>query len=98
MTSLKEMIARITGRGEPDLPEPGFDYRVYWTKQAMGWSPEQRVRIHARVKALMKQPDFKPDASQRQYRLKELGEQNFAAASLLELESVLRALQDVDNE
>jgi hypothetical protein len=96
MTSIREVINRLMDRGkpEPDLPDPAFDYRVYWTKQAMGWSPEQRERIHAQVSSLMNQPEFSVGETQRIYRLQALDDSSFAGASIVELDAVLRALQD----
>jgi hypothetical protein len=100
MTSLKAMLARLLERGEPeaDLPEPGFDYRIYWTKRAMEWPPEQQARILEQVGAYIDQPDFNLQAPERLYKLPELGDEHYTGASIIELEAVLRALQAVQND
>ncbi|MGD8604916.1 MAG: hypothetical protein PVF49_10145 [Anaerolineales bacterium] len=99
MTSLRELIAWFIERDEPkpDLPDPGFDYRVYWTKQAIGWSPDLRKRVQQQVSALRSQPGFKPDRTEKMYTLEALGDERFAGASIVELEIVLRAMQEVDS-
>lgn len=100
MTSLKEVIARMIKREEPgaDMPAPGFDFRVYWTKQAIGWSNEDRHRVHEQIKALMSQLDFNPDGHKRRYPVQPLEGSSFSGASIVELDAVLQALQEENNE
>jgi hypothetical protein len=95
MTSLRETIARLLHpeQKKPDLPDAHFDYRVYWTKQAIGWSRERRMHVMAALRGLIDQPDFIPTESERLYDVDELGEENYAGASLIALETVLRALE-----
>lgn len=95
MTSLKEAIARLvrSEKGGSGLPDPHFNYRVYWTKQAMQWTREHRERILEQTRALIHQPEFIPSEMERIYKLHDLDNENHAGASMLALEAVLSALE-----
>lgn len=94
MTSLKEAIGRILRgqRSEPDLPDPNFDYRVFWTEQAMAWAPERQKIILAAIRTLKQQTDFSPAQSDRRYLVDGLSEERYSGGSLLALETVLAAI------
>ena len=99
MTSLKQVISQWLGSGREMLnePDPHFNYRVYWTKLALDWPAERRRAVYGRLESLLEDPEFTPNLTARNYRLPELDGEGHSGASLLALGSVLRVIeQDQD--
>ena len=94
MTSLREVMERIFGRNpaKPDLPDPNFDYRVFWTKQAMEWTAERREDLLTAIGTLKEKTDLSASPDDRRYHLEGLEDERYSASSLMALETVLRAM------
>jgi hypothetical protein len=94
MTSLKEAIARLfrDERATPDLPDPDFDYRVFWTKQAMAWPSERQELILSAIKILKSDVDLAESPMDQRFHLDGLDDERYSGGSLLALEVVLLAL------
>jgi hypothetical protein len=94
MTSLREAIARLfrDERAAPDLPDPDFDYRVFWTKQAMAWPTERQEMILSAIKTLKNDVDLAESQMGRRFHLDGLDDERYSGGSLIALEIVLLAL------
>ena len=94
MTSLRKVIDRLLGSQDarPDLPDPDFDYRVFWTKEAMAWNTERQKEVLAAIQTLKEETEHADLQVERRYHLQGLEDEDYTGASLIALETVLRAI------
>lgn len=97
-TSLRSLWRRIKPGpgGEPVSPE--YSYRIFWAKQALSWSREERDRIRQEVEVLVGRENFEPNEYLRKYKLHVFGGREHAGASVLVLQAVLREFERIDDK
>jgi hypothetical protein len=74
-------------------PDPGFAYRVAWTKEARTWDAGRRAAIASSLGRVLLSSEFLPNAYDRRYRVPELDGLHHSGASLVALRDVLDALE-----
>ena len=75
-------------------PDPGFAYRVAWTKEARTWDATRRAAVARSVGDVLRSVEFLPNAYHRRYRVAELDDLQHSGASLVALRAVLEALEN----
>jgi hypothetical protein len=73
-------------------------YRLFWTKQALGWDADRRAVMAIAVADVVAGPSFEANALERRFMVTGLDASAHSGASLLALVEVLRALDAFDAE
>jgi hypothetical protein len=76
-----------------DPPDPGFAYRVAWTKEARAWDAGRRAAIAESLGHVIRSDGFLANAYDRRYLVPGLDELRHSGASLVALGDVLEALE-----
>jgi len=74
-------------------PDPGFAYRVAWTKEARTWDAERRAAIAEALRHVLRASDFLPNTYARRFLVPGLDDVHHSGASLVALRDVLDALE-----
>lgn len=76
-----------------DPPNPGFAYRVAWTKEARTWDAGRRVVIAESLGRVIRSSGFLANTYDRRYQVPGLDDSRHSGASLVALGDVLEALK-----
>jgi len=76
-----------------DPPDPGFAYRVAWTKEARVWDAGKRAAIAESLGHVVRSDGFLANAYDRRYLVPGLDDMRHSGASLVALSVVLEALE-----
>jgi hypothetical protein len=94
MTSIRESIRRLLGRGEAqNEPDSEFAYVVYWTKIGREWDAQRRKGVYLAVKEVVEAEDFEANLLERRYEVPTVDSSPHAGASLVALLRVIEALE-----
>jgi hypothetical protein len=92
---LKKLLREITGEKRESL-SPEYSYRIFWTKQALSWTGDERAQVKLEVENIMRRGDFEVNEFSRRYTLNTYGGNKHAGASLLVLHDVLSNLDRIE--
>lgn len=106
---MEDWLRMLQGNRPDDEPEPpkkweqmttpkvNFNYQVYWTKMALGWSKERRDEVREQVLTITRQEDFQSNLLEKRYHLPlaDIPEQMHSGASLDVLLAVLAAYDNI---
>ncbi len=97
LESIKTTWTKIRHAAKASEPvSPTYSYRIFWVKQALGWSVEERERIRSEVEGIINLDHFEPNDYLRRYRLEAFGGNEHAGASLLVLRDVLTNIEQIE--
>ena len=91
---MRSRLRRIWRNGKASAPpDPGFAYRVSWTKEARTWDAGRRAVIASSLGHILLFSEFLPNAYDRRYKVPGLDDLHHSGASLVALRDVLEALE-----
>ncbi|MGD8621284.1 MAG: hypothetical protein PVI81_02235 [Anaerolineales bacterium] len=86
---LKKLIRIVTREKQNESVSPEYSYRIFWTREALSWTIDERALIMREVEQIIRRNDFEANAYIRRYPLDTYGGKNHAGASILVLHEVL---------
>ena len=92
MPRMRGLHRRRQAAKASDPPDPGFAYRVAWTKEARAWDAGRRAAIAESLGHVIRSDGFLANAYDRRYRVPGLDELRHSGASLVALGDGLGAL------
>jgi hypothetical protein len=93
---LKELWNRNISSPGRAAVSPEYSYRIFWAKQALNWSLDERGRILKELESIIDGRGFEANKYRRRFRLEAFDDRDHAGASLLELHSVLVDLDRIE--
>lgn len=94
--ALKDLWNRENSSTESAAVSPEYSYRIFWAKQALDWSLDERSRILKELEDIVSSKGFEANTYRRRYRLEAFDDRDHAGASLLELRDVLLDLELIE--
>jgi hypothetical protein len=91
--ALKYLLNRENSSTERTAVSPEYSYRIFWVKQALDWSLDERSRIFQELEDIISSKGFEANTYRRRFRLEAFDDRDHAGASLLELRDVLLDLE-----
>lgn len=96
--SLKDNLRRWRHDPASKGVSPTYSYRIFWVKEALRWTEQERRQIRAAVEKIVGANDFVANAYHRRYRLEPFDGQKHAGESISVLHDVLAELDRYDKQ
>jgi hypothetical protein len=96
INAFKGLFNRILPGKDEEPVSPQYSYRIFWAKQALSWSLEERNLISKELEAIIQADDFEANMYIRRFKLDAFNGQKHAGTSLMVLQEVLIDLERIE--
>ncbi len=97
LETLRKFWEKIKPAPKSAPVSPEFSYRIFWAKQALSWTSEERERIRREVNEVIDREGFEPNEYIRKYSLETSAGRAHAGASMMVLHEVLTDIERIED-